>query len=47
MTVDDLNLRAGDRIVVPRQRDPESTWRILGIATGSLMAVYGILRLSK
>ena len=47
VTVDDLNLRAGDRIVVPRQRDPESTWRILGIATGSLMAVYGILRLSK
>jgi polysaccharide export outer membrane protein len=47
MTVDDLNLRAGDRIVVPRLRDPESTWRILGFATGSLLAVYGILRLSK
>jgi len=47
MTVDDLNLRAGDRIAVPRQRDPEATWRIMGIAVGGLLSVYGIIRLSK
>jgi len=47
MTVDDLNLRAGDRIEVPRGREPGSTLRILSIAGGSLMTIYGIIRLAK
>jgi protein involved in polysaccharide export with SLBB domain len=47
MSVDDLNLRAGDRIEVPRGREPGSTLRILSIAGGSLMTIYGIIRLSK
>jgi polysaccharide export outer membrane protein len=45
MTVDDLRLRAGDRIFVPRQRDAESTWRIVGILVTIPVAIYGITRL--
>jgi protein involved in polysaccharide export with SLBB domain len=47
MSVDYLNLRPGDRIEVPRGRDPGSTLRILSIAGGSLMTIYGILRFAR
>ncbi len=30
-TLDELGIRAGDRIQVPGRRDPESKWRIAGI----------------
>src|SRR5207237_6241008 len=29
-TLDQLGMRAGDRIQVPRQRDPETKWRMVG-----------------
>jgi polysaccharide export outer membrane protein len=47
MTVDDLNLRAGDRIDVPRGRDSGSTLRTMSVAAGGLMTIFGILRVIK
>ncbi len=47
MTVDDLNLRAGDRLDVPRMRESGSTWRIMSFAAGSLISLYGIVRLAR
>lgn len=49
MTVDQLNLRAGDQIFVPRvvRSDPESKWRILGILVSIPVAIFTITRLSK
>lgn len=48
MTLDDLNLRAGDLIYVPREArsDPESKWRIVGILVTLPAAIYGIIRLT-
>jgi protein involved in polysaccharide export with SLBB domain len=45
MTIDGLGLRAGDRIVVPRQNDTERTVRIIGILVTLPIAIYGITRL--
>jgi protein involved in polysaccharide export with SLBB domain len=47
LTADQVGLRDGDRFVLPRvtQRDPESTWRILGILVTIPVAIYGITRL--
>jgi len=45
LTLDDLNLRAGDRIYVPR-REPGSTLRIVGLILALPAAIYGITRLS-
>ena len=45
MTIDGLGLRAGDRIVVPKQNDTERTVRILGILVTLPIAIYGITRL--
>ena len=44
MTVDQLGLRDGDNINVPRlvRKDPESTWRILGIVVMSAVAIISI-----
>jgi hypothetical protein len=36
----------GDRIQVPGQRDPESTWRIVGIIVGSLATAVSIVALT-
>jgi len=49
LTVDDLNLRAGDQIVVPQEarRDPESRWRIIGIIVSIPVAIYTITQLGK
>jgi len=46
LTVDQVGLRDGDRLVVPRlvQRDAESTWRILGVIVSIPVAIYGITR---
>lgn len=45
-TLEDLGLRAGDRIQVPGG-DPESKWRILGIIVGSVATAVGVIALSK
>ena len=45
-TLDDLGIRAGDRIQVPGQRDPESKWRIAGILVTSLATVVTVIALT-
>jgi len=45
-TLDELGMRAGDRIQVPGQRDAESTWRIVGIIVGSLATTVGVIALT-
>jgi len=48
LTVDDLNLRAGDRITVPREvHDPEVPWRIMGLLLSVPAAIYIVTRFSK
>ncbi|HYT82077.1 MAG TPA: polysaccharide biosynthesis/export family protein [Gemmatimonadales bacterium] len=46
LTVDQMGLRGGDRLVVPRLAvsDPEKPWRILGILVSIPVAIYGITR---
>src|SRR5438105_6796996 len=46
-TLDQLGIRAGDRIQVPGHRDAESTWRIVGIAVGSVATAVGIIALTR
>jgi polysaccharide export outer membrane protein len=48
LTADQVGLRDGDRFVLPRlaHRDPESTWRILGILVTLPVAIYGITRIT-
>lgn len=47
-TLDELGLRAGDRIQVPRrERDPESKWRIAGIVVTGVATVVGLVALSR
>ncbi len=47
-TLDELGMRAGDRIMVPRgTNDPESKWRIAGLVISSLAAVVGIVALTR
>ena len=46
-TLEDLGIRAGDRIQVPGgQRDPESKWRILGIIVGTVASAVGVIALT-
>ncbi len=44
-TLDQLSLRAGDRLSVPTRGDAERTWRILGIAITLPLAIYSITRI--
>jgi polysaccharide export outer membrane protein len=48
-TLDELGMRAGDRIQVPRgePKDPERKWRITGIIVTSIAAAVGIMALSR
>jgi protein involved in polysaccharide export with SLBB domain len=46
-TLDQLGVQAGDRLQVPGQRDPESTWRIMGIIVGTLATAIGIVALTR
>ena len=46
-TLDQLGIRAGDRIQVPGHRDAESTWRIVGIVVGSVATAVGIIALTR
>lgn len=45
LTIDGLGLRAGDRIVVPKQNDTERTVRIIGILVTLPVAVFAITRI--
>jgi protein involved in polysaccharide export with SLBB domain len=42
MTIDAMGLHTGDRIVVPRRHDVESTFRIIGILAGVPLAILAI-----
>jgi polysaccharide biosynthesis/export protein len=47
-TLDELGMRAGDLIQVPRgQRDPESKWRIAGIIVTGIATAVGVIALSR
>lgn len=45
-TLDELGIRAGDRIQVPRERDPESKWRVVGIIVGTLATTVTVVALA-
>lgn len=44
-TLDQLSLRAGDKVSVPSRADAERTWRILSIAITLPLAIYSITRI--
>ncbi|HEV2669967.1 MAG TPA: polysaccharide biosynthesis/export family protein [Gemmatimonadales bacterium] len=46
-TLDQLGIKAGDRLQVPSKPDPESKWRITGIIVTSLAAAVGVMALTK
>lgn len=46
-TLDQLGIRAGDRIEVPRGRDPESKWRIGAMIIGGVATAVGIIALTQ
>lgn len=46
-TLDELGIQAGDRIQVPKQRDPESKWRIAGIIITGLAAAVTVTALTR
>jgi protein involved in polysaccharide export with SLBB domain len=46
-TLDQLGVQAGDRIEVPKERDPESKWRIAGMIVTGLATTIGIIALSR
>jgi protein involved in polysaccharide export with SLBB domain len=46
-TLDELGVRAGDRIQVPGQRDAESTWRIVGVVVGIAATAVGVIALTN
>lgn len=46
-TLDELGIQAGDRIQVPKQRDPESKWRIAGIVITGLAAAVTVAALTR
>jgi len=46
-SLDQLNLRAGDRLLVPTRGDAERTWRIIGIAVTLPVAIYSLTRIVR
>lgn len=46
-TLDELGIQAGDRIQVPKQRDPESKWRIAGIIVTGIAAAVTVTALTR
>lgn len=48
-TLDELGMRAGDRIQVPngQRHDPESKWRVAGLVLTGLATTVGIIALTK
>jgi len=45
LTVDQMKLRSGDRIIVPRRRDATATVQVLGVLLTLPAAIYGLSRL--
>ena len=45
MTVDQMNLGAGDRIIVPRRHDATAAVQVLGILLALPAAIYGLTKL--
>jgi len=46
-TLDQLGIRAGDRIQVPGRRNAESTWRIIGLVVGTVATAVSIVALTR
>src|ERR1043166_4885192 len=46
-TLDQLGVKAGDRIQVPGERDPESKWRITGLIVTTLATVVTIVAVTS
>jgi len=46
-TLDQLGIRAGDRIQVPGERDPESKWRVAGLIVTTLATVVTVVALTN
>lgn len=46
-TLDQLGIQAGDRIMVPHGRDPESKWRIGAMLLGGVATAVGIIALTQ
>ena len=46
-SIDQLNLRAGDRVFVPARGDGDRAMRLLGILLAVPVAVYSITRIGK
>ena len=44
-SLDQLNLRAGDRLLVPRRGDGERTWRIIGLLVSLPVVGYTVTRI--
>jgi len=47
LTVDQMRLRAGDRVILPGRHGAETTMRILGILAAIPAAVYGVAAIVK
>src|SRR3989441_7380857 len=45
-TLDQLGIRAGDRLQVPGRRDAESTWRMVGLIVGTVATAVGVIALT-
>jgi len=46
-TVDQLGMRAGDRIQIPGRGDPESNWRIAGLIVSIVATSVGVIALTS
>jgi protein involved in polysaccharide export with SLBB domain len=46
-TLDQLGIRAGDRIQVPGHRNAESTWRMIGLVVGTVATAVSIVALTR
>jgi polysaccharide export outer membrane protein len=44
-TVDQMGLRSGDQIIIPRQRDTESLVRTVGVLVGIPVGIYTVIQL--
>jgi len=47
LTVDQMRLRSGDRLVVPRRRDAAATAQLLGILVTVPAAIFGLTRIVR
>ena len=47
LTVDQMRLRSGDRLVVPRRRDAAATAQLVGILVTVPAAIFGLTRIAR